>query len=224
MSDNRFESFANVVLNRHSLRGFKPDPVPRAVLDRILGVAQWAPSNCNTQPWLTYIVSGARRDRLARALTEAASENRMSMDYPYDGKYSGVYKDRQWDSAARLTAAQGIAREDRPARLQAFARNFEFFGAPHVAFLCMHDWCGVREAGDVGMYAQTLMLAMTAHGLGSCPQTALGMYADVVREHLELPADQKVFIGISFGYPDDNPANNARMPRAELDASVRYLD
>ena len=103
-------------------------------------------------------------------------------------------------------------------------RNFDFFGAPHVIFLCMHDWCGIREAGDVGMYAQTLMLAMAAHGIGSCPQTALGMCVDVVREYLELPADQKVFIGISFGYADDSLINNARIPRAELDASVRYLD
>lgn len=223
-ADSRFNTFAEIVRERRSIRGFKPEPVPREVLDRIFGLAQWAPSNCNTQPWLTYVVSGARRDRLAAALQAAAAEQRLSMDYPYDGKYSGVYKERMWDAAAQVTGAQGIAREDRERRAQAFARNYDFFGAPQVIFLCAHDWCGVREIGDVGMYAQTLMLAMTAHGLGSCPQTALGMYADVVREHLELPDDQKVFIGISFGYPDDNPVNQARTARAALDTTVHYLD
>lgn len=223
-NETRFAIFDEIVRDRHSTRGFRPDPVPRPTLEKILAAAQCAPSNCNTQPWLTYVVSGTRRDRLAKALLAAAAANRMSMDFPYDGKYPGVYKERQYEAAATLYDAQGITREEKQRRLQSFMRNYDFFGAPHVIFLCVHDWCGTREVGDVGMYAQTLMLALTAHGLGSCPQTALGMFADVVRENLELPADQKVLFGISFGYPDDSPANNARTPRAALDANVRFLD
>jgi nitroreductase len=223
-TESRFATFDAIVRDRHSIRGFKPEPVPQATLEKILATAQCAPSNCNTQPWLTYVVSGARRDRLAKALHEAALGNRMSMDFPYDGRYDGVYKERQYQAATILYDAQGIKREEKERRATSFMRNYDFFGAPHAIFLCVHDWCGIREAGDVGMYAQTLMLALTAHGLGSCPQTALGMFADVVREHLELPADQKVLFGLSFGYPDDNPANNARIPRADLDQNVRFLD
>jgi nitroreductase len=221
---NSFDVFANIVSSRHCVRSFRPDPVPRDVLDRVLRVAQQAPSNCNTQPWLTYVVGGARCERLAQALLSAAMENRMSKDYPFDGKYAGVYQERQFTAAACLADAQGIAREDKVRRQQAVMRNFGFFGAPHAIILCMHDWCGVREAGDVGIYAQTLMLGLTAAGIGSCPQTAIGMFSDVVREHLELPDDQKVFIGISFGYADDNPVNNARPPRAGLNESAHYLD
>lgn len=149
----------------------------------------------------------------------------MSMDYPYDGKYDGIYRDRQYDAAQRMYEAQGIPREDKARRMQAFMRNYEFFGAPHAIFLCMHDWCGLREAADVGMYAQTLMLTLAAHGIGSCPQTVLGMFADVVREHLELPADQKVLFGISFGYADaSSPLSGVRTPRETVDTSVRFLD
>jgi nitroreductase len=222
-TDSRFATFAEVVRSRHSIRSFRPDPVPPATLEAILAVAQCAPSNCNTQPWLTYVVSGERRDRLAQALLAAATANRMTMDFPYDGKYPGVYKERQYDAAARLYDAQNIPREEKERRRQAFLRNYDFFGAPHALFLCVPDWCGPREIGDVGMYAQTLMLAFAAHGIGSCPQTALGMFADVVREYLELPAEQKVLLGISFGYADDSLANTARIPRAELDANVRFL-
>lgn len=219
----QFEFFADIVRSRHSVRGFKPEPVPRDVLEKILATAQLSPSNCNTQPWFTYVVSGERRDRLAQALLEAAGANRMSLDYPYGARYEGVYKDRQYDAAARLYDALGITREEKARRMQTFMRNYEFFGAPHVIFLCMQDWCGLREAMDVGMYAQTLMLSLAAHGIGSCPQTALGMFADVVREQLELPANEKVLFGISFGYEDEHPANTARIPRADLDTNVRFV-
>jgi nitroreductase len=43
--------FRDVVRNRHSVRSFRPDPVPEAVLRSVLEDAQRAPSNCNTQPW-----------------------------------------------------------------------------------------------------------------------------------------------------------------------------
>lgn len=222
-SAQNFEVFRDIVRSRHSVRSFKPEPVPDAVLQAVLATAQLAPSNCNTQPWLTYVVSGERRDRLAQALRDAAAANRMSMDYPYGARYEGVYRDRQYDAAARLYDAQGIPREAKAQRMQAFMRNYEFFGAPHVIFLCMHDWCTLREAADVGMYAQTLMLAFAAHGIGTCPQTSLGMFADVVRAELDLPDNEKVLFGISFGYEDEHPANTARIPRAGLDASVRFV-
>lgn len=223
-TSSAFDDFSTVVRNRRSIRSFRPDHVPRDVLDRVLDIARWAPSNCNSQPWLTYVVGGARLERLTTGLLEAAASNRMSKDYPYDGNYSGIYKERRADAAVRLYGALGIAREERDRRNQFFMRNYEFFGAPHAIFLCMEDWCGVREAADVGMYAQTLMLAFAAHGIGSCPQTSVGMFADVIREHLELPSEQKVLFGISFGYADDSIVNSARMPRAGVDDSVRHLD
>ena len=46
----------------------------------------------------------------------------------------------------------------------------------------MHDIFGAQTASDVGMYAQTLMLAMTAYGVASCSQGTLRNYPDFVRE------------------------------------------
>ena len=73
------------------------------------------------------------------------------------------------------------------------------------------------------MYAQTLMLSFTAHGLGSCPQTALSFQADYVREQLGVGAENKLIFGISFGYPDpDAPANACRTDRAALNDAVFF--
>src|SRR3990167_5084769 len=84
---------------------------------------------------------------------------------------------------------------------------------------------GIREAAYVGMYAQSLMLGMTAFGLASCPQTSLGFHADLVREVLNVDPANKLLFGMSFGYEDTaDPINNARLGRAELDASTVFHD
>lgn len=43
--------FDEVVATRHSCRAFTDAPVPDDVLAEVLGLAQQAPSWCNTQPW-----------------------------------------------------------------------------------------------------------------------------------------------------------------------------
>src|SRR3546814_10096833 len=95
-------------------------------------------------------------------LHEAASGAEETPDYPITVGRPGEYRTRQIDAAKALFAATGVKREDLVARQESFLGNFRFFGAPHVAFLSMPDWCGVREADDVGMFAQSLMLALTA--------------------------------------------------------------
>ncbi len=217
--------FDAVVAARHSVRSFRAEPVPRALLEHVFTLAGQAPSNCNTQPWLAAVASGKTCERLRARLTEDFAAGRASMDFPYSGRYDGVYRDRQHDAAARLYAAQGIARDDKAARGIAFGRNFDFFGAPHAAFLFLPEWGGVREAADLGMYAQTLMLALSAHGVGSCPQTALSFCADAVRAELGVASHWRLVFGISIGYEDPaDPANACRIPRAVLTDTTRFVD
>jgi nitroreductase len=42
--------FEELVNTRRSVRGFKAKPVPRSVIEEIIGVAKRAPSSMNTQP------------------------------------------------------------------------------------------------------------------------------------------------------------------------------
>jgi nitroreductase len=217
------ENFSRVVSDRRSLRAFLPQPVSQELLNSVFEVAQRAPSNCNTQPWEVHVASGPTLERLRTALPDAFSTGQISMDFPYDGRYDGVYKDRQYAAAAALYASMGIERQDKPARSAAFMRNFTFFDAPHVAFLFLPEPFGLREAADLGMYAQTLMLALTANGLGSCPQTALSMAADIVRDVLQVDASNKLLFGLSFGYPaSDVPANECVTDRATLVDAVKF--
>jgi len=89
----------------------------------------------------------------------------------------------------------------------------------------MAEGFAVREAVDVGMWAQTLMLALTARGIASCAQGALSLYPEVVRESLGVAADRKLLFGISFGYEDAAvAANSARVERATLEDAVAFHD
>ncbi len=217
------EVFDAVVAARRSLRAFLPQPASTETLEAVFTVAQRAPSNCNTQPWQVHVVSGAQLETFRGEMPDRFMNGNFSMDFPYDGTYEGIYKERQHGAAQALYDAVSIAREDKAARHEQFMRNFTFFDAPHVAFLFLPEPFGLREAADLGMYAQTLMLALTAHGMGSCPQTALSFQADYVREALGIDAGNKLVFGISFGYPDpDAPANSCVTHRGPLSETVTF--
>lgn len=223
MTSSSSQAFIEVVRARRSLRAFKSDAVPQDQLDAIFQLAGRAPSNCNTQPWLVHVVSGDKLEAMRQAMPERFMAGDYTMDFPYDGSYSGVYKDRQYGAAMALYDAVGVTRDDKAGRHEHFMRNFTFFDAPHVAFLFLPEPFGLREAADVGMYAQTLMLALTAHGLGSCPQTALSFQANYVREQLGVADNNKLLFGISFGYPEaEAAANHCVTDRAALGDVVQF--
>jgi nitroreductase len=202
------EVFRQIVDKRRSMRAFLSTPVEPELLRRVFEPALRAPSNCNTQPWAVHVASGETLEALRKSLPEKFMAGEISMDFPYDGVYEGVYKERQHGAAQALYDSMGIARDDKHNRHLAFMRNFTFFDAPHVAFLFLPQPFGLREAADLGMYAQTLMLSMTAHGLGSCPQTALSFAADHIRAELGIDAGLRLLFGISFGHPDPEAGAN----------------
>ncbi|AKO53595.1 oxidoreductase [Marinobacter psychrophilus] len=219
-------SLVDAIFQRRSVRGFLPKTVPEETMRDVFEQAQQAPSNCNTQPWYTVVASGDLRDSLrdqfiGRAMAGTPSEP----DFSYVSKFEGVYRGRQVDCAAALYGEMEIARDDKAGRSRAALRNFEFFDAPHVAFLCMDRSFGATIAVDVGIYAQTLMLAMTAQGISSCAMGSLRSHPDLVRTAFGLEENIGVVFGICFGYDDSEvKANNTRTSRVSLDETVVFKD
>lgn len=219
-----YAAYDALVRRRRSCRAFLPDPVPESVLRRVFETAQMTPSNCNVQPWAVHVVSGDAAEAMREALHEAAAASEFPPpDFALVKSYPVPYRDRQIGSAMALFNATGVRREDKAARSVSFLRNFRFFDAPHAAFLFMPDWAGVREAADVGMYAQSLILALTANGLSSCPQGALSFHPDIVRRLLGVDDGMRLLFGIAFGYPDStHPAHNVQTERLPLEEAVRF--
>jgi nitroreductase len=220
------EAVERAVLTRRSVRGFSPDPVPVPLLDRVFALAQSTPSNCNVQPWRAYVASGAARDRLQAALVRAVSEGvGAKPDFDRGAEFTGVYRELQLECAVALYSEMDISRDDRAGRVRAGLRNFELFDAPHVAFIGMSKEFGTTVALDVGMYVQTLMLLMAAHGIASCPMGSLRNHPDIVRDEFDVPEDIGILCGICFGYEDVAvPANRTRTTRVRVSDNVRFRD
>ena len=217
-------SLADALKQRRSVRGFLDKPVPQDVLESVFSLAQHAPSNCNIQPWQVWVASGQVRDALRERMVDKVSRGvPFAPDYESLPRFDGVYRQRQVDCAMELYGSMGIAREDREGRQRAELRNFQLFDAPHVVFIGMEKQFGVTVALDVGMYIQSLLLTMTAHGLGACAQGSMRYYPDDVRELLEIPESTAIVLGISFGYEDPEiAANRTRVGRVPLGESVRF--
>ena len=211
------------IRERRSVRGFLPKPVPRDVLEEVLALAQHAPSNCNVQPWRVYIASGNTLEKLRSALLQEVTTGASPVMVAPIDEFLGVYREKQVACAVELYGKMGIERDDRMGRLNASLRNFQFFDAPHVAYICMAKSFGIGVALDVGMYVQTLMLAMQSRGISSCAQASLRAYPELVGEHLGIPDDEQILCGLSFGYEDPTvPANQTRQPRDSISSNVVF--
>ncbi|MDR3616714.1 MAG: nitroreductase family protein [Candidatus Obscuribacterales bacterium] len=202
---------------RHSIRKFLPRPVPKDLLFECLELAQLAPSNSNIQPWRLFIAAGAERDRLQEALLAVAREKAPNV--PALPEHFTHFRSEL--GAQVYGVGMGIASSDKEARRAAVLRNWEFFGAPVVAIVCMDKELGPADALGVGMYLQTLVLALTARGLAACVQVALAGYPEVIYRELEVPRQLSILCGVSIGYPDlEFPVNKLKIGRALIANNV----
>lgn len=218
-------SLINLLNERKSIRSFQPQAIESNLLESIFEQAQKAPSNCNVQPWQTYVLSGEKKNDLSKQLiAEVMKQQQPNPDFDWQVAYSGVHRERQFGSANALYSAMGIKREDKMKRNMAMLRNWAFFDAPHVAFFTMEKYLNIMGAVDMGIYAQTLSLLLKEHGIDSCFQGALGQFPKPIHAMLDLPENQGVLFGMSFGYADESPVNQCCTDRAGLEQAVTFIN
>lgn len=219
--------FDDVVLGRRSIRGYKPDPVPKALIKEIIAIAMRAPSSLNTQPWNFYVVAGAPLDRIRAGNTERNLAGvPSSREFRSHGEYAGAHRERQIEIAKQLFAAMDIAREDKAKRQDWVLRGFRQFDAP-VSVVVTYDRSihgGDIAPFDCGAIANALVNAAWSRGLGCVINSQGIMQSPVVREHAGIPDDQVIMICIAMGYPDDTfPANAVVSRRKSVDEAAVFV-
>jgi len=212
---------------RRSVRAYLGKPVEPKLIKKIFTDAQLSPSNCNTQPWHITIVSGNARDSLEKKMVAQIMNGDAPTPHfkPGDQGLKGEYRKRQIACAISLYNSVGIEYEEKEKRQQLMLRNWQFFGAPHVAFFSMPKSMSEINAVDMGIYLQTIMLLMTENGLASCPQGALAMYPSAVYEMANIPEDCAIMFGLSFGYCAENQAiNSFDVGREPLENVIEFIN
>ncbi|WP_299358606.1 nitroreductase [uncultured Paracoccus sp.] len=226
MSDAE-EIVLRAVTERRSVRAFRPEPVPRDTVERILRAAARAPSGTNIQPWQVLVLTGRALQQFGRqlsthALSGAAPEREYSY-YPncWREPYLGRRRKVGWD----LYSALGIAKGDRAAAARQHARNYAFFGAPVGMIFTMDRDMEIGSWLDLGMFLQNIMVCSRAVGLDTCPQAAFSQYAVTVARLLDIPAERQVILGMALGCADPTaPENNFETEREELASFARFLE
>ncbi len=212
---------SDAVTARRSVRVFRPDPVAPDRLGRILAGAGRAASGGNLQPWRVWGLTGDAMARFrAMMAPRIAGGITDQPEYPvYPTPLAEPYRSRRFAVAEAMYARLGIPRDDRAARLAWFARNFDFFGAPAAAFLCIDRAMGAAQWSDLGGYLQTVMLLLVEDGLASCPQEAWVAHHLAVTAFLGAPDSHMLFCGLAIGVEDTGAPVNAlvtdRAPVAE---------
>jgi len=207
------------VRSRKSIRGYKPDPVPKEILKEILDIATRSPSGMNTQPWEFTVITGEVLDNIKRANVEMLGSGAIP-NPDFAGKpYEGVYRNRQVEVAVQLFGLMGIAREDKEKRAEWMQRGFRFFDAPAAIVLSVDKSLGeIRPQFDIGAIVQTICLAALNYGLGTCIQDQGLMFPEVVRSFAGILESKRMVIAIAIGYPDwDFPANKLESKREPVE-------
>ncbi|MCA1765381.1 MAG: nitroreductase [Desulfobulbaceae bacterium] len=209
-----------------SIRGFKPEPVDRAVLKEVFELARWSPSYKNSQPWEVLVLSGEKKKGLSREmirLFEEGAPNSPDLVAPQGWPPTEQANINQLYQSRR--EATGVDLLDPKLVRKAKKANFSFYGAPHAVYLLQDNSLSQWSLFDLGLFAQTLMLAAHAKGLGTVPQAFATDYAGEIKEFLGIPATKRLVLGLSLGYPDPEASlNKLRSDRMAVEKFVRWLE
>lgn len=223
------DDLSALIQSRHSIRDFRPDPVPDSVLDSILDDARHAPSWSNTRPYCLALATGARLERLRETYTAKFDESiglqrrtpsavakalvtggLPDGDFKAWKRYPDDLRPRSVAVGTAMYSHLGIRRDDQEARDTRSRRNCEFFGAPAVAWAFVHDGLLPFSAMDVGLMLQTLALSAQAHGVDSCFIGTLAVWRAPIDVEFEIPSHYKLITGLALGYRSDATVNSFR--------------
>lgn len=168
------------IYTRQTQGKVKPDPLPRELIEKLLGAAVQAPNHYKVRPWRFVVLTGEGRKRLGDVM--AASQADRKPDLPPEA----LDKTRALPLRAPLVIAVGV---DKPAEEKV---------------LEIENICAVAAA------CQNILLAAHALGLGAIWRTGEWARDAKVKEFLGFAPDQHIVGFIYVGYPEFSPDPHQR--------------
>jgi len=209
---------------RYTCRDFKPDAVPLETVEKILEAGVRAPSTANTQPWEIYVAAGEVLNRIRGAFRLNHQKNvAPHPDYPLAHQWPAALQKRREEIMALHQKQAGPHPGEATEAREHWARNFEFFGAPVVIYLCMNKGLSFWSVFDMGLLSQSLMLEAKEQGLDTAPALMLVAYPEAIRAELGIPENLSVVFGIALGYgSEQSRPRDFQSPRRPLPEVARF--
>jgi nitroreductase len=174
---------------RTSVRRFRPDPVPREIVARLLDCAVRAPNHKLTEPWRFTVLTGRARDRLA----EIRAKHRLK-------RYSDPA------TAEALAGAEKVRRESQETPVFIVV----------MAAVNADEITREEDYAATMMAIANLMIAAESLGLGTYLKSGGVMRDPELMELAGVPERSRVVGLISLGYPAEQEPPRRRKPAMEL--------
>jgi nitroreductase len=174
------------IRTRRTIGRVKKEPVDRALIERLLDAAVWAPSHHNTQPWSFIVMTGEGRARLGEGYAHVAAAAVPELSgQPLEERLA---KERMKAYRAPVVIAVVCSPSDDPRAVLA------------------------EELAAAQAAVQNLLLAAHANGLGAIWRSGDPMYHPLMKENFGLSGEQQIVGFIYIGYPDMTAPEPQRIP------------
>lgn len=214
--------FTKVVNKRHSVRQFTDQAVETDLIKEIVTVAQRTPSWVNSQPWQVYCARGTVLQRIKEAYREADQTGQASQpDLPVMSREEWAPRTQANMKQWRHDIVHHFSSFDEAHTAMSTASN-NLYDSPVILFITVPQASPDWSIFDAGAFAQTLMLAATNRGLGSIPTYNSVRFPKILRQILGIPDTERVLVGISLGYPADQPLNHYHSQRVPLSNVLHF--
>ena len=192
------DEFYQLLKSRKSIRQFKPTPIPKDVIERVLEGATHAPSGKNLQNWRFYVLQGKMRDEYVKL------------------------SQKSW-----LGLKDVLEKKLKPSLYQFTERFFFTLGDAPVVVVC-YSLNDPQERyhtsiGSVYMAVENMNLAALVEGLGSCTMGAPLEIREEVDQFLGVTELQEhkdkrleLLCAVVLGYPDHEPPKAPRQTEGRI--------
>lgn len=209
-----WNALERVIMERRSVRSFRKEPPPDAMIRRVLEAGRFAPSAGNMQPWRFLVIkSPAMLAEMERDAVRMAKVFMFFLDYTRGGRLRRLMAKPLAKLFIRILpnelhappfgALSQIAQEAVPV----------FHGAP-VVIVLLEDRRGVSSPPvDIGICGQNMVLAAHSMGAGTCwiGMIKLLRYYPKWRRRLGVSYPYHLGESIALGWP--KPKADGVVPR-----------
>ena len=196
-----YESLLELVTQRRSIRGFKPDPIPDEYVEKIIEAARWAPSGANSQPWEFIVI---KKQELRQNIIQFITENNQllhKMELAREPKLRFKF------------APAGFARAPVFILLCGDVRTKDAY----PLYVTLQSGSSIFKSSLANAFLY-MTLAATTLGLGAQWVSATGSpyVQSLTKDLLKIPKELEIYDMLAVGYPDFKPRPRLVRAREEM--------